>query len=1171
MKERNSFFAVWMLVWAFTVFRGSSALAQNTDAYTPGDYRTASAGSLSQTDGTSQLEQLSTEGTWVTAAYPLPTTATLFVEHPIQLSGLLQLTNLHIAAQKSLMVPAAASLMTTNKLTVAASAQLVQQGEIENRGLLQLQANSLLIIKSSAYKASSLVWAGTEEIDASSEVRIEAAFANELLFSGSQLAIQPHGYWFGKVTVAPTLPNSQWQLTDASAPLAAQTFSASLPATSSLLLLAGSGLSLQMGQDVSLSGGSYFLQNQSAGTGTVGIAGNLTLQNATLTLNQTASTAAVSTVELKGNLFTDAASVINNSSTVNTSTSGIQLAGNTWQILQVAGPVNHVSLTVKPGAMVRLGQHLRLNPSPYSSVHTGTLSVGKGATLDFGTDASGNGYQVQGQGNFKLEAEGTLYVTSAQGINAAGAIGNVQVTDSRRGFNQVATFVYNGRVPQQTGNALTTSTSGKVIIIDNPMSVTLTQATGISSSGRLEVRQGTFITTAAADITGGGKLLMTGGTYQIATLHATVPLLTGGLEISGGAVELTGAGNQTLRGGTYYNVIIGGSNEAGSTFKTISTTTTVTNNLTILPNAILDITNKSLKGDGGLTMTGGLFRTSRVSETLPELSGKNSPYKLTGGTIEFYGTINGQNQSIRGTYGSPSQKITYYHLLLTAAETNTQDEKGNQLIAASFDVAGALTVKAPAVLQIAYNRAVGGTGNFIVEPGATLLYGSPQGIKLSGTGTLDGNVRVSGTRSFSPQATYGFIGNSEMVTGDGLPATVANVRMAKTGGSVTLSKSVAVSEVFFFKSGIFKTDLHEVALTRQDAGALQLTDPALYIQGNLRRNIGNSGTYSFPVGNAAGKRQLDLVSIGLSGNGFESVAVGFKPLTHHQDADLFLTEGEHTYTHIEKEGVWTVAPNATPATGSFTAMASLQGFTNLSDNKFALLIRPLNSTSGKDWTTGGGTLEAPGKEGRTVAGGYAKRNFITPFGQLGIANSETVLPVSWLYVKAERKKQQVNVHWATASEVNNDRFEVEYSLDGKNFTFVGKVAGSGNSNIQQEYSFQHVSSATAITYYRVKQIDYDGKFEYSKVVAVQQTSGTTLTQITLYPNPSHDYLHLSNITLEASASVEILDLHGRNVGKVTPQGNGATLVIPVQQLPAGTYLLRIKNASQFIQQRFVKQ
>ncbi|GGK79389.1 hypothetical protein GCM10011405_29040 [Rufibacter glacialis] len=1087
------------------------------------------------------------------------------------------MATLFIASQKTFTIPGSQKLLTTAKLTISDLAELVQEGEIENRGTLQLLAGSRLRIKNAAYKSSALIWAGTEEIDANSEIRIESAEANALLFSNTQLSPQAHGYWFGKVTLALPNANTQWQLLDSSAPLAAQGFQATLAASSSLVFLAGPNLSLQFGQHLTLAGGSYVLQNQTSGTGNLSVAGDLVLQQATLTFTPGPTASVVSTLDLKGNLTTDAASVLNSNSTIDASKSGIRFNGTSWQMLQAAGPVNHVSLTVKGGALVRLGSNLLLNPT--NSVYASTLAVENGGTLDFATDAAGQGYQVQGQGYFRLEQGGTLFVTSAAGINATGLSGNVQVSDSRRSFNHLATYVYNGKVPQQTGTAFPTTASGKIIIIDNPTTVTVTSNVGISSNtgqypqgGRLEIRNGTLVATASGDVTGSGKLVMSGGAYQIHTLNTTVPLLSGDYELTGGTVELAGQGNQIIRGGAsniYHNLLISGKNEPGISSKTISTTTTVNQNLTILPNAILDITNKSLKGDAGLTMTGGVFRTSRTGTTFPELDGKNTPYTLSGGTIEFYGTINGQHQSIRGTYGS-SQKVTYQHLLLTAAVANTMNESGNQLVSANFDVSGTLTVKAPAVFQIGSNRAVGGTGNFVLEPGATLLYGSPQGITASGTGTSAGNVRVSGTRSFSAQAHYGFIGNSEMVTGEALPSTVAQLLVAKTGGGVTLSKAVSVSQGITLKSGIVKTEGHELSLLNQDPNALKIVDASLYIQGNLRRAVGSSGTYSFPVGNSAGKRNVDLISNGLSGNGFQSILVNFTPLSHHQDQDLQVTEESLRYAFLEKEGVWQVQPNATPATGKYTAQASLLGFPNVSDNRFGLLTRPMGAASGKEWTTGGGTLEPAGKEGRTVVGGYAQRNNVNAFGQLALGTVEGVLPVTWLHVRAEWKNLQVQVQWATAMEVNNDRFEVEVSEDGKRFQKIGTVSGKGNSQMVQHYSFLHTAKNATVMYYRVKQIDYDGKYEYSKVVAVK-AGGPSLASMTLYPNPSQDYLYLRGLSVEPTAVIEIMDIRGNRVIQVKPVQHEDVLVIPVQHLAAGAYLLRIQTNTTLVQERFVKQ
>ncbi|QHL89169.1 T9SS type A sorting domain-containing protein [Nibribacter ruber] len=1175
-NRSSAAFHVWMLVWAFSIFRCGSVLAQTTTpTYVPGDYRTATSGMLGQAGGTALLEQLTADNTWASVAYPIPANATVYVRHAVQIENTLEVDKLIVSTQQTT-ITSSAALIANSTLSVSAGATLLMQGDIHVKGTLKVEANAKLVIKSASYQGLSTLWAGIEQLDPASEVRLEEVAPKAVLFSPAALTTQTNGFLLGKLTIAFSSGNTQWQLVDGSATLASSAVSFMIPSSSSLTL-APANSQISFGQGLALAGGTFYGQNQVNGTVSIAVGQDLQLtSNAVLQLNQTASSTAITLFDLKGNLLLDNTSSIINSAAVNTSSSGIKLSGTDWQTLNTAGPINHVSLTVKTGSKARLANNLSLNSS--NSVYAGTVTVENGASLDFGADAAGNGYAVTGQGYFKADLGSTLYITSAQGINATGTMGNVQVTDTRRTFNQLATFVYSGLVPQQTGNVFTTTGSGKIVVIDNPTSVTLTNSINITSNttlaadgGRLEIRQGKFIGTATADVTGTGKLVMRGGVYQVQVVNVQVPQLTGTHDITAGTVELAGNGTQTLKGGTYPAVIISGNNTLGTSAKTISSTTTITQNLTILPNAILDASTKSLKGDGGLTMTGGTLRLARTTATLPELTGNNNPYSLTGGTIEFYGSLNGQYQSIRGTYGA-SKKITYHHLQLNAAQANTTDGGSNIQSSANFDVAGTLTLNAPAVFQVASNRTIAGTGNFMVLPGATLLYGSPQGIKTSGTGTLDGNIRVSGTRTFSSEANYGFIGASEMVSGNGLPATVVNLLVSKTGSGVTLTNSVAVTGTFTLKSGTFKTDSKELYMVNSSTSAVVVADPTFYIQGNLRRAIATTGTYQFPIGTATGKRMLELTSNELTGNGFQNILVGFNPLISHQDSDMLLEENGYYYTSMQPDGVWTLEPNALPASGSYTAVASLQGFSNLTDNQFALLVRPKTSVSGKDWRTGGGMLEGPNKDGRTVSSGYAKRAFMTQFGQLGIANATAgTLPVSWLYVTGKRTQHETVIEWATATEKNNDRFEVQYSLDGKTFTNAGTVKAAGNSNTIQKYRLFHTLSADQITYYRIKQIDTDGAFELSKVISVNGSKTTQLVQLSLYPNPTHEELFVHGLTLATNAKVEIYNATGQKVQVFHFEADSRVPKLKVDHLPSGTYSLHLQQEGITHRLRFVKQ
>lgn len=111
------------------------------------------------------------------------------------------------------------------------------------------------------------------------------------------------------------------------------------------------------------------------------------------------------------------------------------------------------------------------------------------------------------------------------------------------------------------------------------------------------------------------------------------------------------------------------------------------------------------------------------------------------------------------------------------------------------------------------------------------------------------------------------------------------------------------------------------------------------------------------------------------------------------------------------------------------------------------------------------------------------------------------LPVEYMYFEAVEKDGKPLLRWATASEVNNSHFEVQRSTDGERWEPLGKVNGFGTAYIVNEYRFADDQPRTGTNYYRLKQVDYDGAFEYSPVVSfeVEKT-------LTVYPNPSSDFV-----------------------------------------------------------------
>jgi hypothetical protein len=117
-------------------------------------------------------------------------------------------------------------------------------------------------------------------------------------------------------------------------------------------------------------------------------------------------------------------------------------------------------------------------------------------------------------------------------------------------------------------------------------------------------------------------------------------------------------------------------------------------------------------------------------------------------------------------------------------------------------------------------------------------------------------------------------------------------------------------------------------------------------------------------------------------------------------------------------------------------------------------------------------------------------------------DNATTLPITLLSFDAEKKVAAVMLRWTTVSEINNDYFTVEKSKDGLTFNEVGMVDGAGNSSTQLEYKLLDESPYSGISYYRLKQTDFNGDFTYSELRAVEFVASQLVESSVLYPNPT---------------------------------------------------------------------
>jgi hypothetical protein len=118
------------------------------------------------------------------------------------------------------------------------------------------------------------------------------------------------------------------------------------------------------------------------------------------------------------------------------------------------------------------------------------------------------------------------------------------------------------------------------------------------------------------------------------------------------------------------------------------------------------------------------------------------------------------------------------------------------------------------------------------------------------------------------------------------------------------------------------------------------------------------------------------------------------------------------------------------------------------------------------------------------------------------------VPVEMLYFTGKTTKNGNFLTWATASEENNAGFEIQKSTDGRTFEKIAFVEGNGTTVEQQQYEFLD-KNTTPTAYYRLKQTDFDGKFEYSNVIILNNTTMAT-AEVLVYPNPVSDVLTIEN-------------------------------------------------------------
>ena len=167
------------------------------------------------------------------------------------------------------------------------------------------------------------------------------------------------------------------------------------------------------------------------------------------------------------------------------------------------------------------------------------------------------------------------------------------------------------------------------------------------------------------------------------------------------------------------------------------------------------------------------------------------------------------------------------------------------------------------------------------------------------------------------------------------------------------------------------------------------------------------------------------------------------------------------------------------------------------------------------------------------------------------------MPVELSHFTARSISSSTHLTWATATETNNSHFEVQRSADGRKWEVLGEVKGAGTIQEPQQYEFTDDRPPVGLSYYRLRQVDYDGQYEYSPVVTANRKGGAF--PFSVFPNPAGESVSLVLPGGAEGLRAELYDARGRQVLRQQLAAESGRVEIGLTSLPPGLYYLSIRD------------
>ena len=397
-------------------------------------------------------------------------------------------------------------------------------------------------------------------------------------------------------------------------------------------------------------------------------------------------------------------------------------------------------------------------------------------------------------------------------------------------------------------------------------------------------------------------------------------------------------------------------------------------------------------------------------------------------------------------------------------------------------------------------------------------------VKLLGTITVTGDITNNSTNKLKGTRKFKLSGTGDQSINGNEPFDVDELEIDKSSGEITINQDITISTKLKFtsKTGVVLGQKKGTNKRANDAIVI-FEDNATYegggwFEGGVKK-IGDDA-FVFPTGKDGRKGYIAMTAP--SSATAEFVAEYF---TEESPDKNNLGTGLLRVSSLE---YWNLERVVGTDNVDVTLYWEDGSWSKITDPSELMVV---NYTGGQWETLGNG-----GTTGNTSSGTVDAQSTPGTYGYLSFgsnSSSANALPVEFIHFSAERLGDyEVMLDWSTATEENNDRFEVQRSSDGINFEILGEVQGFGTTIVQQDYSFTDVQAPGTATYYRLRQVDFNEEFDFSDIRMVDgsEGSGAGLSINSVYPNPfSTSFSVEFEAPGQGMASISISNMSGNTI------------------------------------------